>query len=564
LRTVPTVAGSHYTPTLRGNGIKGQPPHGTEVAAPVDGDTVTIFLNEGTIEYWARIKGAWSLVATVPPGDGRHYNIPRPAMAVSKAIAPNVREVPIPQLGDTAITILSDDTVEYWSFATGAWVAVATVSPVTGDGTHYHILRPDKIESVAPSNTEIAAPKNGDTATVVLVNGGAEHWSFAAGAWKRVAGILPTGRNFNVVPRRNAIPLAPPTAKEASKPNDGDTATVFLNDGTVEFWIHAVNVWIRVHAIDPPALPSAAVTQVFDIGGALTVAVANPAVVDPTGPAIAYNSVGDVWNWNVTSTTWIKLSAPKPDGQLFFVDRHTVANAIAETEPTTTEIPTSKEGDTAIVLSKLWAECWVKSSTGWVQKIVIPVPIIESVPRSFNIYRSSPRVTLGREPSISEVESPIQNDTAIVVLSNGTSEFWRYFHNAWMLSATTAPGNRSSFVPRVDAIENVAPVTASELGGHPPKDSDTAVVFLSDGKTEYWVYGGNAGVWARYKAISRSPRNFQILRADSIKDAVPTELEIGSPPVTGDTAVVFYSDKALQFFTFGHFGGADHTWGLKA
>lgn len=54
------------TPIVRGDAIQGVPPSGAEVPSPVNGDTASVFLTDGTFEKWVYTT-VWTLAFTLPP-----------------------------------------------------------------------------------------------------------------------------------------------------------------------------------------------------------------------------------------------------------------------------------------------------------------------------------------------------------------------------------------------------------------------------------------------------------------------------------------------------------------
>ncbi len=81
------------------------------------------------------------------------------------------------------------------------------------------------------------------TATNAFVDGALEGIDNALGA------LQPDG-NDTVVIRGDAIPGVPPSGAEVPSPIIGDTATVFLTDGTVERWVYT-GTWVLAYTLAP-------------------------------------------------------------------------------------------------------------------------------------------------------------------------------------------------------------------------------------------------------------------------------------------------------------------------
>lgn len=119
------------------------------------------------------------------PGDTaagfRNYTIAR-GDAVAN-VAPTAGETPdLPDLATATVTLTSD-VVEYWSYSASTWTLTSTQTPATLDGNHAFVSRADTVASVEPTAAEIPTAESGDTATVFLSDGTREHWGHNGTAW---------------------------------------------------------------------------------------------------------------------------------------------------------------------------------------------------------------------------------------------------------------------------------------------------------------------------------------------------------------------------------------------
>lgn len=174
--TVTASADRRNATTSRANATAGVAPTVGEHASPIDGDTHTIILNNGNVEYY-KYTTSWGLVATVVPVtfDGSHTPISR-ANATAN-VAPTVGEIPSPVEGDSASVYLNNGTIENWYRNATVWALINTITPVTSDGNSVWIPRANATTGVSPTVGEIAAPVAGDTAIVILNNGTKEYWT---------------------------------------------------------------------------------------------------------------------------------------------------------------------------------------------------------------------------------------------------------------------------------------------------------------------------------------------------------------------------------------------------
>jgi hypothetical protein len=109
--------------------------------------------------------------------------------------------------------------------------------------------------------------------------------------------------------------------------------------------------------------------------------------------------------------------------------------------------------------------------------------------------------TAGVSPTVLEIASPINGDTAKVMLTDGKIEFWSYT-SSWVLNYTFTPtvvdGNLANVV-RANATTGVSP-TAGEVAS--PVNGDVAIVFLNNGTVEYWSHNGTA--WSLAHTVTAS------------------------------------------------------------
>lgn len=74
-----------------------------------------------------------------------------------------------------------------WDNTVSAWVSynLGALSSASGDGNHTPITRADAIENVAPTAGEVSSPISGDTASVYLTSGKLEYWVHNGTAWSK-------------------------------------------------------------------------------------------------------------------------------------------------------------------------------------------------------------------------------------------------------------------------------------------------------------------------------------------------------------------------------------------
>jgi hypothetical protein len=116
---------------------------------------------------------------------------------------------------DLTIEIVDNVTNSDW-IVKGTNVDLLTLSNVTyqggdcylaelpaSDGNDNHIVRTNALVNIAPTALEISTPTNGDTAKVFLNNNSIEYWSYNSSTWTKdttSAGVLPVFRFGSVAP----------------------------------------------------------------------------------------------------------------------------------------------------------------------------------------------------------------------------------------------------------------------------------------------------------------------------------------------------------------------------
>ena len=78
-----------------------------------------------------------------------------------------------------------------WNNSGPAWVSydLGALSSASGDGNHTPITRPNATENVAPTAGEVPSPVSGDTASVYLTNGILEYWVYNGSAWSKAYSV---------------------------------------------------------------------------------------------------------------------------------------------------------------------------------------------------------------------------------------------------------------------------------------------------------------------------------------------------------------------------------------
>ena len=215
-------------------------------------DNIVYFTYNGTV--WVKTRGR----------DGNDTHIVR--VDAITGVSPTALEVVSPTVGDTAKVYLIDGRVEYWTYSGTTWTLNFTSVPTVLDGNHYAVVRANATANVAPTALEVVSPINGDTASVYLTNGNIEQWAYNGAVWSLVTTTLATvldGNETQVV-RANATTGVAPTALEVPTPVLGDTATVFLNNGTDEYWSFNGATWVLVYTQYVSGLRKMTQTSTFD------------------------------------------------------------------------------------------------------------------------------------------------------------------------------------------------------------------------------------------------------------------------------------------------------------
>lgn len=297
-----TVKGTVKTEFIfRTNTTQNAAPAATEFPNPTEEDAAIVILKDSRKEYYVYTAGAWAQRGSVAAAiaDGRNFLASRSNATAN--VEPTSTEVPLPKSGDTAAIYLNSGNIEQWFHNGAAWSLVYTINPTTLDGNTVFVARTTATTGAAPTNTEVVAPANGDTAIVFLSNGLREYWSYGT-AWTLTKTEGDSRSDF--IFRTNATQNTPPTSTEFPNPINNDAAVVVLNDGRKEYYAYVSSAWVQRGAIAPFAV----------------------------------------------------------DGRCVLIPR---TNATANTAPTTTEIASPKSGDTAIVfLTNGLKEYW-SYGTAW-------------------------------------------------------------------------------------------------------------------------------------------------------------------------------------------------------
>ncbi|MEM7377593.1 MAG: hypothetical protein AAF460_08820, partial [Pseudomonadota bacterium] len=492
----------------------------TAVEAPTAnlkaGDTAYIKLTNNAVEYWSYTT-AWARDFICVPAtlDGNRVNVIRTNDTAN--VEPTAVEVPSPIDGDTAVVFLNDGVIEYWAHNGTAWALVNTVNPTVLDGSDHHVQRANDTVSVAPTAVEVPSPMNGDTAKVLLTNNTVEYWSHNGTAWALNFSVLGT-----VLPNRSFITETVMAPAAAGEPTIGEATTAI---GT------AANQLFYYNGTDTPAdVPThawwvdnaGAVTQIESptVDEVVTVAptdVGNPAPAgaqwgyDPANGFTAYVDAGG--NWAATpSVIPSRLENARTGGAIApaQVLSTLVANLVADTEVSIhTTANTSFDNGGAAYTTVIDGTV----TAGVTAATVVPAGVLVQVASSststepfmsyltpandaanHNVVRANDTANVA--PTALEVPSPVSGDTAIVVLTDFTVEYWTYTA-AWALDVSVPPpvqDGRSYNIARADAVENVAP-TAGEAPTAGLNAGDTAYIKLTNDAVEYWSYNGTA--WAR-------------------------------------------------------------------
>ena len=189
--------------------------------------------------------------------DGNHRFINRNNATVSVPPSPAEILTMTPIRGMTASVFLTDKKIENWTYTT-SWILTNTILPTILDGNDRHLVRANSTLGVLPTLTEIPAPINGMTAKVFLSNGTIEYDSYNGTTWVIDRTVLPTildGNDIHIS-RANSTLGVLPTIGEVPTPVLGDTAKVFLLDGTIEYDSYNGTTWV----IDRTVLPLNVVT----------------------------------------------------------------------------------------------------------------------------------------------------------------------------------------------------------------------------------------------------------------------------------------------------------------
>lgn len=319
---VPALDGNH-APILRTTAVAGVAPTALEAATPINGDTASIKLSNGLEEFWAYTAGAWGLVYTNTPLviDGNQTPLLRTNATAN--VAPTTLEIPTPFNGDSASIKLSNGSEEMWVRTAGAWVRVYTNTPPVGDGHHFYAFRSDTIRDVAPVvGIDIPSAIEGDTVLLRLDNGIEEHWAFLGGAWVNFWATFPDGNHTNIR-RTTATAKVPPAILEAGTPFPGDTASVKLLNGAEEMWSYESLAWVLKYTNAPGVEDEINVTDVTFPITFPTVVLPGAPVFAPNTPADTTKIYSIINGTNVAYAKWNGtqyISVPAPAASVVVTD----------------------------------------------------------------------------------------------------------------------------------------------------------------------------------------------------------------------------------------------------
>jgi hypothetical protein len=124
--------------------------------------------------------------------------------------------------------------------------AVAAGSVVTLDGNNYNVVATNTTAGVAPTALEVVLPINGDTATKFLTDNKIEYWVHNGTTWSLIKTVNPTTLDGNSthITSIDVIAAVAPTGLQVSAPMLGDTAIKFLTNGNTEYWSYNGTAWV--------------------------------------------------------------------------------------------------------------------------------------------------------------------------------------------------------------------------------------------------------------------------------------------------------------------------------
>jgi len=144
-------------------------------------------LTNGTIEFWSHNGTAWTRNFVQALVNNKNTNINRANATVN--VAPTATEAPSPVSGDTATVTLNSGVIEFYNYTGSAWVKVSATTPVTLDGNNAIVTRTNNTAGVAPTAVEVPSPINGDTADLYLLDGTREVYAHNGTAWALIKTI---------------------------------------------------------------------------------------------------------------------------------------------------------------------------------------------------------------------------------------------------------------------------------------------------------------------------------------------------------------------------------------
>jgi hypothetical protein len=299
-----------FTPISRAtSAVEDIAPTLVELADPVTGSTASILLSSGIQEFW-KYTGAWSKIYRIVPAAGgvtttvnntltststtealsaaqgkvlndnntltntslatlgttvtnltttvntksRNKNIAR--TSIIEDATPTLSEFGVAAVnGDTATVVLSNGVQELYNFTSGSWVKSSRIAPAVLDGNNVILPRSNNTTGIAPTSIEIPSPINGDTADVYLSDGTREVYAHNGTTWALIKTIPASSLDGNDkhISRGNSTVNIAPTTLEIPSPVNGDTAKIILSDKTIEFWSYNGTIWARDYLL-PPAL----------------------------------------------------------------------------------------------------------------------------------------------------------------------------------------------------------------------------------------------------------------------------------------------------------------------
>ena len=127
----------------------------------------------------------------------RTYNILR-GNAVA-AIPPTAGETPNLAKESVSIVRLTSGITEFWTYTGGAWALIFSQTPAVLDGNNTNFSRTDSITGIVPTALEIPSPISGDTAIVFLLNGTREYYSYNGTAWALNATVTTPENNLSTI-----------------------------------------------------------------------------------------------------------------------------------------------------------------------------------------------------------------------------------------------------------------------------------------------------------------------------------------------------------------------------